>query len=142
MRLCVPALLLAAFALSTRLPFAGGQGQDKPDPIVAAVKAAVKDPTKPFTMLVRFRTREGAEPKFEAAFAKAVKATRAEKGCLAYDLNRDPRAATQYLLYERWRDLRSLEAHLKAAHITALLKEVGALLAGPPEVQVLTPVGE
>ncbi len=142
MRLCVFLPLLLGVALSARLPSACGQDKDKPDPIVAAVKAAVKDPTKPFTMLIRLRTREGAQPQFEAAFAKAGKTTRAERGCMAYDLNRDTKTATQYLLYERWRDLGSLQAHLKAAHTTALLKEIGALFAGPPDVQVLTPVGD
>src|SRR5262245_39834258 len=123
------ALLAATAALALSAP---APAQEKPNPIAAQVKAAVKDPAKPFTMLVHLKTREGAGKKFEAAFAKAIKPTRKEKGCLAYDLNHDPKTPTRYLLYERWENLASLEAHLKSAHITALLKELGDLLEGPP----------
>ena len=102
--------------------------------------AAVKDPARPFTLIVRFRIKEGAAAKFEAAFAKATQATRQEKGNRAYDLNRDPQTPTQYLLYERWQDLSALEAHLKTPYITKLLAEMGDLQAAPPESSVLLPV--
>src|SRR5262245_47234733 len=127
--------LLAAAVLAAPHALA----QDKGNPIAEQVKASLKDPTKPFTMLVLLETKEGTGDKFEAAFTKAVGPTRKEKGCLAYDLNRDTKATTKYVLYERWQNLASLEAHLNAPHITTLLKEVGDLLAGPPEVKVLLP---
>ena len=132
------ALLLAA----TVLVVPRAAGGDKPDPIAAQVKASLKDPGKPFTMVVTLRAKEGAGEKIAAAFAKAVKATRRENGCVAYDLSRDTKAPDQYLVYERWRSLAALEAHLKSQHITALLGELGDLLAGPPTVRVLLPVGE
>jgi quinol monooxygenase YgiN len=133
------ALLTAVLALSAAAP---APAQEKPNPLAAQVKAAVKDPTKPFTMLFDFKIKEDAGKKFEATFAKAVKLTRKEKGCLAYDLNRDPKTPTRYLLYERWENLASMEAHLKSAHITALLKELGDLLEGPPELRVLIPAAD
>jgi quinol monooxygenase YgiN len=134
------ALLLAALAA---LPLAAARapGQEKANPIAAQVKASLKDPARPFTMIVRLQAKEGAADKFEAAFARAIAPTRKEKGCLAYDLNRDAKSPTQYLLYERWENLASLEAHLKSAHITTLLMELGDLLAGAPEVTVLLPAG-
>jgi len=132
-------LLLAGaiLALAPQVP-----GQDKAQGIADQVKALVKEPGKPFTMLVTLQAKDGTQARFESAFAKAVKATRKEKGCLAYDLNRDGKTPTQYVLYERWQDFPSLEAHLKTAHIATLLGELGDLLAGPPEVRVLTPASE
>jgi quinol monooxygenase YgiN len=106
------------------------------------VKASLKDSTRPFTLLVHLQLKEGSGAKFEAAFAPAIKATRKEKGCLAYDLSRDTKTPTRYLIYERWRDLPALEAHLKSEHITALLREIGELLAAPPEARILLPAGE
>ena len=117
-------------------------GQEKPNPIVAKVKAAVKDPTKPFTMLVHLQVKEGTGAKVEAAFAKAIQRTRREKGCAAYDLNRDPQMPSRYLLYERWHSVADLEAHLRAGHIATLLVELGDLLAAPPDVQVFVPAGD
>ncbi len=128
-------------ALAT-LCFSPVAGQEKPNPIAAQVKASLKDPGKPFTMVVGLRTKEGAGEKVETAFAPAIKATRGEKGCLAYDLNRDTKAPEQYLVYERWQSLAALEAHLKSPHIATLLAALGDLLAAPPEVRVLLPAGE
>jgi quinol monooxygenase YgiN len=117
-------------------------GQEKPSPIAAKVKAALQDPTKPFTMLVHLQVKEGTSAKFEAAFAKAIKATRQEKGCLAYDLNRDAKLPTRYVLDEHWQNLAALEVHLKAAYFATLMAEISDLLAAPPEVHLYVPAGE
>lgn len=116
--------------------------QEKPHPIAVMVKASLKDPNMPFTLLVRFEAKEGAGEKLEAAFAKVAKATRQEKGCLAYQLNRDVKTPTHYVLYERWQNLAALEMHLKSQHITTLLAELNDLRAAPPEAQILVPVAE
>jgi quinol monooxygenase YgiN len=121
---------------------ASALAQPEPDPIVAQVKPALKDPAKPFTMLVRVQIKEGMQGKFETAFAAAIQGTRKEKGCLAYDLNRDSKDPTRYLVYERWKSLADLEAHLKTRHIVILLAELKDLLAAPPEAAVMVPASE
>jgi quinol monooxygenase YgiN len=132
----VSALLLGGLLVSQV------SAQKKPHPIAVMVKENLKDASKPFTLLVRFQAKEGAEAKLEAAFARATRATLKEKGCLRYELNRDPKMPTNYFLYERWQDLPSLEAHLQSAHIATLLSEVNELRAAPPEAQILLPVGD
>jgi quinol monooxygenase YgiN len=117
-------------------------GDEKPNPVITKVKASIKDPTAPFTLIVHFEAKEDAGPKLEAAIAKAIKATRKEKGCLAYDLNRSSKTPTKYLMYERWKSLPALEAHLKSEHFATLLKDLGDLLASPPEFHVLIPAGD
>jgi quinol monooxygenase YgiN len=79
--------------------------------------------------------------KFESAFAKAVAGTRKETGNLAYDLNRSVKNPTSDVVYERWRDLGALQAHLKTPHIQAVFAATGDLRDGPPQVEVLVPVG-
>ncbi|MBI3823880.1 MAG: antibiotic biosynthesis monooxygenase [Planctomycetes bacterium] len=125
-------LLLAAPALA----------QDKENPIEKEVKASLKDPSKPFVMYVHLKIKEGNAAKFEAAFAKARTATRKEKGNKAYSLTRSTKAPNEYIVYERWDNLAALQAHLKAAHITALLTEVGDMLDGAPAVKVYLPTRE
>src|SRR5262245_21543035 len=111
-------LLTIVLLAGTVLP---APAQDKEHPIVAEVRANLQDPSKPFTLLVRVKTKEGAGPKLEAAFAKAVAASRKEKGNKAYDLNRSAKAPTEYVVYERWTDLAALQAHLKAPHFLTLV---------------------
>jgi quinol monooxygenase YgiN len=117
-------------------------GQDKENPIITAVKSRLKNLDKPFTLIVRVQVKEGAGKDFEAAFAKALVETRKEKGNLAYDLNRDIQDPSRYLVYERWKDLAALEAHLNSPHLKALLAELPKVSAGAPESQVLLPAGE
>jgi quinol monooxygenase YgiN len=122
--------------LSGLLP-SGASAQEQPNPLVAQVKAAVRDPDQPFALLIRMQAKEGAGPKIEAAFAKAAPLTRREKGCLAYDLHRDAKVPTRYLLYERWQNVAALAAHQNSTHLAALRKEVNDLRMGPPVVEVL-----
>jgi quinol monooxygenase YgiN len=117
------------------------RGEEKENPIEAEVKASLKGPARPFTMLLRVKVKDGAGKKFEAAFAKAAAGTRKEKGNKAYELNRSAKSPNEYIVYERWQNVAALQAHLKAPHITTLLAEIGDLLDGPPEVKVFVPVG-
>jgi quinol monooxygenase YgiN len=116
--------------------------QEQENPILAHVKASVPDAAKPFTLVIRLQVKEGAGDKLEAAFAKAAKLTRQEKGNRAYQLNRDPKMPDHFLVYECWKDRAALEAHLKSKYITDLLAEVHELVAAPPDASVLVPVAE
>lgn len=118
-----------------------GQEKSEENPIVATVKASVKDQTKPFTMVVTLEVKEGMGKKFEKAFAKAIKGTRKEKGNIAYQLSRNAKMPTQYMVYERWRNVEALSAHMETDHIKGLLSEIGDMLKGAPEVTVFMPAG-
>jgi len=115
--------------------------QEQEHPAVTRVKASVKDPTKPFVMVITFKVKEGAGPRFEAAFARAVAATRREKGNTAYALSRSAKDPAEYILYEHWEDLASLEAHLKTEHIKTLGAERAGLVEGQPDVRIFLPTG-
>jgi quinol monooxygenase YgiN len=116
--------------------------QDQENPIVAFVKPKLKDPEKPFTLLVHIKLKEGAGDRFEAGFAKARRETRKEKGNLVYDLNHDTQDPSHYLIYERWQNLAALAAHLETPYIKALLADAQDMYTGPPEPAVLVPAGE
>lgn len=142
MRSSVKGMGLAVGLLAAVLGPGAAMGQDKENPIATFVKSRLKAPDKPFTLLVGLKVKVGEEKKLEAAFARAIKATRQEKGCLAYEFNRDTADPTRYLMYERWKSLAALEAHLKTDAIKALLAELPGLTAGAPAPQVLIPAGE
>lgn len=144
MSTCHPKPSLFAVALSLTvcaLLVSDARSEDPPNPIAELVRAGLKDENKPFTLVVSLQVREGNGAKLEAAFEKVYGPTRKEKGCLTYDLNRDTKSPTQYLLYERWQNLPALEAHLKTNYITGLLKELGELLAAPSDIRVFVTAG-
>lgn len=106
-------------------------------PVIKLVKSKVQDPAKPFALIVTFKVKKGNEKAFEEAFAPALEATRKEPGCIAYYLNRDPDSPQTYLMYEQFKGIPGLEAHMKEKHTQKLLETVIPLCEGEPEIKVL-----
>ena len=112
-------------------------------PVLALVRGKVADPSRPFTIIADLAAHPGRGDAVAAAVAAtgAAGLTRAEPGCVAYDLCRDADAPDRFVAYECWRDLAALDAHLATAHFAAAGAALAGLLAGPPTVRVLTPTG-
>jgi quinol monooxygenase YgiN len=126
--LALPVLALAG--MSSAAPGA------EDHPAVALVKSKVKDPAKPFALLVTIKAKAGKEKDLEAAFAPCIAATKREAGCLAYELNRDPDDPTAYVMFEKFKNVAALEAHLKSEHTTKLLKALEPLTDGEIKAKV------
>jgi quinol monooxygenase YgiN len=130
-------LLCAASAVALVVSLSAARAQEE-FPVVTLVKSKVKDVKKPFALLVEFKVKAGKEKDFETAFAPALVATRKEAGCVAYYLNRDPDHPEVYTMYEQFRGVAALEAHMKEKHTDTLLKTVGPMCEGDPKVKVLS----
>jgi quinol monooxygenase YgiN len=129
--------LTALFLCATLTPAA------EPDhPVVATVRAAIQDPSKPFVLVVQIKVKDGAGMKFEQAFAKFGTESRKEKGNRAYDLSRSGKNPNEYLVYERWETLDALAAHLKTPHFQEAAAAIGDLGDGAPEIRVWVAVGD
>jgi quinol monooxygenase YgiN len=122
--------------LSLLLSLPAARAQEE-NPVVALIKSKVKDAKKPFAILVEFKVKAGKEKDFEGAFKPALEATRKEPGCVAYYLNRDPDHPELYTMYEQFRSVAALEAHLKEKHTDTLLKTVVPMCEGDPKIKVL-----
>ena len=111
-------------------------------PVIALVRSKVHDPGRPFTIIADLAAHPGRGGEVAAAIAGsgAVGLTRAEPGCLGYDVSQDADTPDRFVAYERWRDVAALSAHLGTAHFAAVGAALGGLLAGAPTVRVLTPV--
>jgi quinol monooxygenase YgiN len=105
-------------------------------PAVALVKSKVKDPTKPFALLVPIRVKAGRQKEFEAAFAVCIAATKKEPGCLAYELNRDADDPTAYVMFEKFKNVAALEDHLRQDHTKKIFKALEALADGEIKAKV------
>ena len=138
-RTLVPAVAFAALVtISAPLP-AGAA--DEENPVIKLIKSKVKDEKKPFAILVTFKVKVGNEKKFEEAFAPCLVATRKEPGCVAYYLNRDTEQTSNYVMYEQFKGIPALEAHMKEKHTRALLDTVLPMCEGDPQIKVLTVPG-
>jgi quinol monooxygenase YgiN len=111
-------------------------------PVIALVRSRVPDPRRPFTIIADLAAHPGRGGEVAAAIAGsgAVGLTRAEPGCLGYEISQDSDAPDRFVVYELWQNLAALRAHLGTAHFAAVGAALGGLLAGTPTVRVLTPV--
>ena len=113
-------------------------------PIVALIRGKLTDTSRPFTLIVDLEARPGSGADVAAAIAEsqAIRLTRLEPGCAAYDLRRDADAPDRFVMYECWRDLAALAEHLNTPHFAAVGMVLTKLLAKAPTIRVLTPAGE
>ena len=85
------------------------------------------------------RAKEGSVGVLRDALQAIVEPTRAEPGCLAYDLFESTVDPNTMITVELWRSQADLDAHMETAHIAGAIAAVGDHFAGPPEIHPLSP---
>ena len=129
-------LVLAIPAVVVACSFSPVRAEDEPA-VVTLIKSKIKDANMPFALLVEFKVKSGKEKDFEAAFKPCLVATRKEPGSVAYYLNRDTDHPDTYVMYEHFKNIAAIEAHMKEKHTQTLLKTVVPMCDGEPQIKVL-----
>ena len=89
---------------------------------------------KKLTVLARVRARKDALERVKQECLALVAPSRAEEGCLGYDLHQSEEERTLFLFYENWESREALERHLEAAHSLGFDERTEGLLAEEPEI--------
>lgn len=92
------------------------------------------------TVIAYHRAKRGKEVALRRALLAVCGPTRAEKGCLNYDLHVSPDDPGLLVFHENWESKDDLDAHLASAHIDAFRKVAPDLLAEPPNITLWTEV--
>ncbi len=90
--------------------------------------------SKPLTVVAVFLANPGLENELAASLQALVEPTRAEDGCLNYDLHCDLELTGRFLFYENWASREQWKAHMASAHLKAHKETSGHLVA---EVEIL-----
>ncbi|MEM8963279.1 MAG: putative quinol monooxygenase [Acidobacteriota bacterium] len=64
-----------------------------------------------------------------AELEKLVPITRAEEGCLQYDLHRDNEDPAHFMFYENWESRELWQRHMNAPHLTAYMAATDGAVA-------------
>ena len=72
------------------------------------------------------------------ALTELVAATRAEPGCVRYELLRNIADPHELTFVEEWADAESLEAHFATEHFSAVAARAEELLTAPPDIRRYT----
>jgi quinol monooxygenase YgiN len=88
---------------------------------------------KDLIIVATITAKEGNEALVKAALERIVPLSRAEAGCLRYDLNVDLGNHASFVMLEAWRDADVLAQHEATPHFQELVNTIG----GKADIQVV-----
>ena len=74
-----------------------------------------------------------------AAAKDCIAATRAEKGCISYDLFESTTDPDKLVFVEQWESAEHLPQHSKSDHMRAFGRVAVKCFAAPVQIQIITP---
>ena len=87
------------------------------------------------TVVAEMQAKPGREEDLRKALLALIEPTRAEDGCVQYDLHIHSNDPARFLFYENWASPAHLARHAASAHLTAFVAAAGSLLAAPMRVE-------
>jgi quinol monooxygenase YgiN len=86
---------------------------------------------KILNIIAVIKAKAGKESETKAALEGLVGPTRAEEGCIDFDLYENTDDTSSFMFYENWMSREALSAHMQAPHIKAFGEKASGLLAEP-----------
>ena len=86
--------------------------------------------TTPLTLIATLTSLDEPSPALLEGLHRLIAASRAEPGCLQYDLHQQPDHSRVLVMIEQWRDAAALTVHQASAHYQAFGQHFGAQLQG------------
>jgi quinol monooxygenase YgiN len=93
------------------------------------------------TVIARMRAKRGKEEELRRELLKLVAATRAEDGCINYDLHRSLKDDSEFLFHENWESEAHLKRHSESEHIRSFRARAEELLEGPTAIELFEQIG-
>jgi len=87
------------------------------------------------TVVAEMQAKPGREEDLRKALLALIEPTRAEDGCVQYDLHIHSSDPARFVFYETWASEAHLARHAASAHLTAFVAAAGSLLAAPMRVE-------
>lgn len=81
------------------------------------------------TVVAQVRAKAESVEAVKRACLALVAPSRAEKGCLNYDLYQASDDPALFIFYENWESLQDIDRHLQTSHALAFDEETAGLLA-------------
>ncbi len=91
---------------------------------------------KEITVIARLKAKEGKERSLRETLIGLIQPSRADEGCISYNLHEDPENPALFMFHEIWTSKEALDKHLATPHLQEFIKKSEELLAGPLDVSV------
>jgi quinol monooxygenase YgiN len=86
-------------------------------------------------VVARLISRSGHIAETRAALEALIEPTRAEEGCILYELMQNNADPTDFTFVEEWTTDAALDEHLQTEHLRELQSKEDELLAAPPDIR-------
>src|ERR1700730_5437578 len=74
---------------------------------------------QPLSVVAQLKARPGKEDELRRVLLTLIEPTRAEEGCVHYDLHVHATDPSRFVFYENWTSREHLDRHLSSPHLTA-----------------------
>ena len=92
----------------------------------------------PLTVIAKFQASPGSEDQVKEALLGMITPSRAESGCLNYDIYQSNDDPAVLFTYENWTGKPALDEHMETPHFKNLGEQLKPLLAAPMEIDLLS----
>lgn len=93
-------------------------------------------------IIARITARLDATPQLREILMGLVGPSRAEAGCLSYELFQDDENPPDFITVESWTDRAAADAHMATPHVTEAIARAAGLLAEPPLIHRFTQLAQ
>jgi quinol monooxygenase YgiN len=97
--------------------------------------------SQPIRVVAHATARPETREEIRSILTGFLEPTRAEEGCIEYELFEDLDEPLKFTMVERWSSREALNTHLQTPHLAAGIPRLAALVDGPIVIQVLGKVG-
>lgn len=89
------------------------------------------------TVIATARAKVGSERELEKTLRESISPSQEEAGCVRFALHRSTEDPAVLVAVERWASKEAWDAHMATPHIQRVMETAPALMASPPEIQIL-----
>lgn len=86
-------------------------------------------------VIAKFIAQEGKSDALYEAIDRCIAPSRAEAGCIHYDVYRSTEDNNRFLIHEKWKNEQAIQFHFEQTHFKSLIADTHPLLASEPDIQ-------
>ena len=96
---------------------------------------------KQITLIAKIKAKDGCQEQLKQLAMSMLEPTRAEDGCIKYDLHIHSEDKAYFMFYEIWASKEALDEHIATPHLQNLLEKGKDLMAEPLDVAIWKKIG-
>jgi quinol monooxygenase YgiN len=116
------------------------QEKSAAEQLVERIRAIPGQDDKPFSLIVTLKVKRDRVEALAAAAKKAQGPSRAEPGCVRYEVQQNLEEPGEFVVLESWRNLKALQDHFATPHFAEFIKEIGSAVEEAPHLGIMKAV--